>query len=127
MVDRLHFISGLGNNDRFPIPRWRYHLAANWEAGAWSATLAQTFQVSYSEFDSTRCDECARRRVGSYQLWDAQLAYVASHGKLALSMKNLFDRKPPFTQNAPAWAVGYDAGYADPRGRSVYVTGTIKY
>jgi iron complex outermembrane receptor protein len=91
----------------------------------------QTFQASYEEDDLTKCDDlrnCARRRVGSYQLWDLQIRYAAFKTfKAAIGIKNLFDRAPPFTLFSPGLQVGYDSTYADPRGRSFYASITASF
>jgi iron complex outermembrane receptor protein len=57
-----------------------------------------------------------------------QFSYAGlAHARLVLGIKNPLDRNPPFTQNAPAWAVGYDANYADPRGRALYAACTVSW
>jgi iron complex outermembrane receptor protein len=109
-----------GSNDGpYTIPRWRHYASVYWNLGAWSATLAQAFQNGYDEIDLLYCDAngCpVRRRVGAYSAWDLQLQYTGMRNTtLAIGVKNLFDRNPPFTQSR-----GFDASYADPRGRSFY-------
>jgi len=118
-----------GTNDYVAIPRWRHVASLGWSYGAWAATLAQTFQSSYSEIDDRFCDElgCARRHVGAYDFWDAQLRYRATRTTVVLGIKNLFDRAPPFTFWSPAFASGADGSYADPRGRTYYATLTYAF
>ena len=54
-------------------------------------------------------------------MWDAQLGYhVAAGWTLAVGVKNLFDRDPPFTNQGDSFQQGYDPSYADPRGRVWY-------
>jgi len=61
-----------------------------------------------------------RRRVGAYSTWDIQVQYTGLRNTtLAIGVKNLFDRDPPHTHSSAA-GVGFDASYADPRGRSLY-------
>ena len=47
--------------------------------------------------------------------------------KATVGIKNLFDRAPPFTLFSPGVQVGYDPTYADPRGRSFYVSITAAF
>jgi iron complex outermembrane receptor protein len=120
-----------GNNDGpGPVPRWRHYASLDWSLGAWSATLAQTFQSSYSEIDERFCDDTGcpvRRRVGTYETWDAQVRTHAGHASVALGIRNLFDRAPPFTSLPSGYAGWYDASYADPRGRTYYATLSLAF
>jgi len=118
-----------GTNDYVAIPRWRHVASLGWSYGAWAATLAQTFQSSYSEIDDRFCDEfgCARRHVGAYDVWDAQVRYRATSTTVVLGVKNLFDRTPPFAFWSPTFASGADGSYADPRGRTYYATLTYVF
>jgi iron complex outermembrane receptor protein len=114
-----------GSNDGpYVIPRWRHYASAYWNLGPWSATLAQSFQNGYDEVDLRfDCGEdgCVRRRVGAYSAWDIQVQYAGLRNTtLAVGVKNLFDRDPPFTHWSPTGGIGYDPSYADPRGRSFY-------
>jgi iron complex outermembrane receptor protein len=116
----------VGNNDGpYPVPRWRHYASVYWSYGAWSATLAQAFQSGYDEADLRYCDDdgCpVRRRVGSYSAWNLQAEYTGFRNtRIAIGVKNLFDRNPPQAQwNPTGGALGFDPSYADPRGRSFY-------
>jgi iron complex outermembrane receptor protein len=114
-----------GNNDNFAIPRWRHYASLNWSQGPWSATLGQTFQSGYDEVDQRLCDpegqNCGRRRVGTYSVWDLQVQYTGfRRATIVVGVKNLLDCDPPFAQWNPGLAAGYDPTYADPRGRVFY-------
>ena len=110
------------------ISRWRHYASLDWTRGAWGATLAQNFQNGYSEPDLTTCDafggNCtADRRVGSHSIWDFQARYNGFRNlSIALGVRNLFDRAPPWTSQRGTFQVGYDPTYADPRGRTYYAT-----
>ena len=59
-------------------------------------------------------------------LLDTQLAYSGIKNlKLALGVKNLFDKDPPYTNYGGGFIGGYDLSYADVRGRFIY--GTVQY
>jgi iron complex outermembrane recepter protein len=119
-------LSLAGNNDgNYAIPRWRHHASLTWNQGPWSATLGQTFQSGYDEADQRLCDpegqNCTRRRVGTYTVWDLQAQYTGfKRTTIVVGVKNLLDRDPPFAQWNPGLAAGYDPTYADPRGRVFY-------
>jgi iron complex outermembrane receptor protein len=65
----------------------------------------------------------------SYTTFDWQTKYDFGKFALTAGVKNLFDRDPPFTlQNAGGGnQIGYDGRYADPAGRSFYITGNYKF
>jgi iron complex outermembrane receptor protein len=59
-------------------------------------------------------------------VWDLQARYTGFRNwTLAVGVKNLFDRDPPFTNQPSTSQAGYDPSYADPRGRTYYAR--IKY
>lgn len=121
------FSSGLGNNDvNGPVPRWRHDASVTWTNGPWSATLAQTFQLGYSECDQLTVDPdtgvCnGTRRVGNYSIFDIQGQYTGfKNTTIVVGIKNLFDRAPPFTQSGGGFSGGYDPIYASPLGVTYY-------
>ncbi len=130
----LPSVSDAGRIGTFgPVPRWRHYATLNWDYGAWSATLAQTYQSGYSETDPKPCDpeiqECSgTRRVGSYSIWDLQTRYTGFRNTtIAVGIRNLFDRDPPFAAQGTSFQVGFDPLYADPRGRLYYARLTYAF
>ena len=116
------------------IPRWKHYLAVNWQRGPWTATLAQNYQGSYVDFPASFDDPTdpafVPRRVGRYEVYDAQATYSGFKSlRLTLGVRNLFDRDPPYTNGGgQIWFQSYyDPTYADPRGRFFYVRGTYKF
>ncbi len=100
-------------------PRWQHALTLGWERAGWSATVVQTWRGGY--VDANPGVDGAERSVAAYHVWDAQLGYRPAVGwTLALGVKNLFDRDPPFTNQGDFFQQGYDPSYADPRGRVWY-------
>ena len=129
--DGLTYESGVGRNGPSvpgPFPRWKHHASLGWTYGPWSGTLAQTYQSGYEDtnvFPPRVTDPPAPRRVSSYGVWDLQGRYGGLRNTtLALGVKNLFDRDPPFTNQPFFPQVGYDPTYADPRGRTFYASVT---
>jgi len=128
------FSSGLGNNVvSGPVPRWRHHASLTWSNGPWSATLAQTFQLGYSEYDQLTFDPVkavynSTRRVGDYSVFDIRAQYTGfKNTAIVLGVKNLFDRAPPFTQSGSGFSAGYDPYYANPLGVTYYAKLTFSF
>jgi iron complex outermembrane recepter protein len=106
------------------VPRWHHVASAVYTAGPWEGTLIQNYQKHYADQLSTF--NPTPRDVGSYETFDAQLAYRGFRNvRLGLGVKNIMDRDPPYTNAGGQFAAGYDITYADVRGRFVY--GTINY
>jgi iron complex outermembrane recepter protein len=117
--DGLNYGSALGVD---AFPRWKHHAALDWTLGAWGATLGQTYQSGYADSNVDRAGNPLprERRVAGYDIWDLDTRYTGFENlTLALGVRNLMDRAPPFT-NLQRLPVGYDPSYADPRGRTFY-------
>jgi iron complex outermembrane receptor protein len=110
------------NADAF-APRWKGTLALDWTKGAWSAHFAGRFLGSYLDYDGART-------LGDYWMFDASAHYdfgrlfgtsnpSLSNAFAALSIVNLFDRHPQFSNY---YGSGYDPREADIRGRFVSFT-----
>jgi len=121
----LTYVSGVGRLAvGGPVPRWRHYASMNWDCGPWGATLAQTFQSGYEDANITDVPR-PPRRVSPYDIWDVQGRYAGfANTTIVLGIKNLMDRAPPFTNGRPA---GWDASYADPRGRLFYARLTYTF
>jgi len=134
-VNSAPFPGGAGQRGPFTgaISRWRHYATIDWIRGPWAATLANNFQLGYSEpcildgdGNSLDASGCLTRRVGSYSVWDLQLRYGGfANTTLTIGVRNLLDRAPPLTNQTDAFQVGYDPTYADPRGRMFY--GALRY
>ncbi len=127
-LDGIEYTSALGRKGSDiagPVPRWKHHATLNWEYGHWGATIAETFQSGYDDANIDRTGAplvVPPRNVGSYDVWDLQLRYSGlSNTTIALGVKNLMDRAPPFSNQPFTRQVGYDPAYADPLDRMYYV------
>jgi iron complex outermembrane receptor protein len=116
------------------VPRWKHYLSLAWRGGAWSASLAQSYQTGYRDVPGTFEDPSdpafQYRHVGSYVTYDALANCQVSHAlELGLGIKNLLDTDPPYTNNGGQsfFQAGYDPTYADPRGRFLYARATYKF
>jgi len=106
------------------IPRWKHYATLTWDSGPWSATLANTYQTSYTDWQTDFNGN--ERTVSSMSLWDLQGSYSGiRHFIITLGVKNLMDSNPPATNQQNTFQVGYDPSYYDARARFVY--GQLKY
>lgn len=122
------FISNLGKfvTDG-AVQRWRHKLSFDWERGALSASVSNIYLSAYEDQNSAiNVDDgsvVAPNRVKAYSLWDMSLAYAASSKcKLRGGVQNLFDKAPPYSNQAYYFISGYDPTYTDPRGRRLYAS-----
>jgi iron complex outermembrane receptor protein len=111
------------------VLRWKHNASATWENGPYAVTLLQNYQQAYTDVLANLVPTSSvHRKVDAYQTFDLQLAYAGfKNTKLALGVKNLFDRDPPYTNLTSNFLGGYDVSYADPRGRYIYATASYSY
>ncbi len=121
--------------------RTQTHLTLSLQTGAFTNTLAmhyksgykdQTFPEGTSVFDAATGASVAFAGldVPSYTTFDWQGKYDYSKNlTFTAGIKNLFDRNPPLSlQNAGGGnQIGYDGRYADPLGRTFYISGSYKF
>lgn len=103
------------------LPRYRHVASIAYERGPWSASVAQNYQVGYTDVPSTRT--LATREVGSYETYDLQASYRGIRNlTLMLGVKNVFDRDPPYSNIGGQlyFQAGFDPSYAEVRGRFLY-------
>jgi iron complex outermembrane receptor protein len=106
------------------IPRWKHYASVTWDQGPWEASLANTYQTSYTDYQVDYNGNL--RTVGSMSLWDLQGKYKGFKNlELTLGVKNLFDTNPPVSNQQNTFQLGFDPSYYDPRARFVY--GSVKY
>jgi iron complex outermembrane receptor protein len=118
--------TALGTITTGVIPRWKHYASVTWEQGPWSATLANTYQTSYTDQNPDLSGD--PRTVGSLSLWDLQGTYTGfKDWRLTLGVKNLFDRDPPVSNQLTSFISGFDPSYYDPRARFVYASVTYKF
>ena len=108
------------------VLRWKHYLAGTYSQGPWAFTLAQNFYKGYRDGNDLNNEE---HHVPSQALYDTSVAYTGVKNlKLALGVKNLFDKDPPiFIPTSNQFQAGYDTTMYDPRGRFVYLTASYKF
>jgi iron complex outermembrane recepter protein len=115
------FVSNLGRfiNDGV-VQRWRHTLSLDWENGPFSATVSNNYLSAY---DDQHIIGKPDRKVGAYSLWNLSAAWAPTKSlTLRAGVQNVFDKAPPFSQQAWFFVSGYDPSYTDPRGRYGYVS-----
>jgi iron complex outermembrane receptor protein len=127
------FVSNLG---RFVtdgvVQRWRHTISVDWDNGPLSATLSNTFSSGYHDQNSAiNLDDGSVVKpndVTSYSLWDLSTAWqVNKNFKLRAGIQNMFDRSPPFSNQAYYFLSGYDPTYTDPRGRRFFASANYAF
>ncbi|MEP7061958.1 MAG: TonB-dependent receptor [Betaproteobacteria bacterium] len=106
------------------IPRYKQYASVTWDQGPWSATVANTYQSDYTDYQVDIDGNL--RKVSSMSLWDLKGSYTGfKNWTLALGVKNVFDTNPPQSNQQNTFQLGYDPSYYDPRARFVY--GSVSY
>ena len=114
------------------VQRWRHTVSFDWDRGPLSASLQNTFSSGYEDQNTAiNIDDgsvVAANRVKKYSLWDLSGAYaVDAHLKLRVGVQNLFDKSPPYSNQAYYFLSGYDPSYTDPRGRRFYASANYAF
>uniref|UniRef100_A0A7C2BFU7 TonB-dependent receptor n=1 Tax=Pseudomonas graminis TaxID=158627 RepID=A0A7C2BFU7_9PSED len=105
------------------IARWKHNLTASWNLGPARATLTNRFTTGYNDYDRD-----TNARVASYSVWDVATGYTFEKVlDVDVGMRNMFDRNPPFTNQAYNFQSGYDPRYTDPLGRTLFARATYHF
>jgi len=113
------FVQNVGKYvDASPVLRWQHALSANWKMGAFGAMLTVNNKSGYE--DQNAVDPEFFNRVKSYTTADMSFSWnPVKFAKLTLGVKNLFDTKPPFSNQGTTFQQGYDPRLTDPYGRTL--------
>jgi iron complex outermembrane receptor protein len=105
-----------------PIFRWQHNLTANWSSGPFAIGTAVHYKSGYVDFIPTN-------HVSAFTTTDLFGSWSPLKGAtLVLGVRNLFDRDPPFTNQADLFqAGGWDSRFANAAGRTYYVRGTYTF
>lgn len=99
------------------IARWKHTLTGTWNYGAWRASLVNRYTSSYRD----QFPDDGNERVASYVVWDMSAGYTFDKAlDIDVGLKNMFDRNPPFSNQAYNFQTGYDPRYTDPLGRVLF-------
>ncbi|HET7772869.1 MAG TPA: TonB-dependent receptor, partial [Burkholderiaceae bacterium] len=114
------------NTGADPLIRMRTVTTLGWERGPVNGTVVYNWQSAYNQ---QLTGFPTPQKVAIYETFDLQVGYTGIKGlKLSAGVRNVLDRNPPFTiAGAGVFQVGFDPGYADPRGRTAYVSGSYEF
>ena len=105
------------------VARWKHVLNGTWNLGPYRASLVNRFTSGYNDYDPS-----THAKVASYTLWDLSAGYTFNKTvDLDVGMKNMFDRNPPFSNQAYNFQSGFDPRYADPMGRTFFARATYHF
>ncbi|TDV72426.1 TonB-dependent receptor [Pseudomonas sp. LP_7_YM] len=105
------------------IARWKHNLTATWNLGPARASLTNQFTTGYNDYDPS-----TNSRVASYSVWDISTGYTFEKAlDIDVGVKNMFDRNPPFSNQAYNFQSGYDPRYADPLGRTLFARASYHF
>ena len=120
-----YWVSSAGTyGESGPIFRWQHNLTTNWHFNDWGAGVAVHHKSGYGDFDPTD-----HAHVPSYTTTDLYGSWSPAKAiSLVVGVRNLFDRDPPYTNQADLFqAGGWDSRYADATGRAYYLRATYNY
>jgi iron complex outermembrane receptor protein len=108
---------------------------ATLDSGPWSNTLTMKFRNGYIDKNTTVRDVASNKNVNvslnvpRYITFDWQGTYKHSKElEFQAGIINIFNKTPPFTlRDSSGHQVGYDARYADPFLRTLYLSSTFKF
>ncbi len=122
---------GLGKfRDDKAVQKWRYRLNFDYEMGALGLTLTNTYLSGYTDQNVKEVAIAAwnNREVEAYSLWDLTGNYKFSKSLVVRAgVLNVLNTMPPFTNQTRYFQTSWDPTYADPRGRSFYVSGNYSF
>ncbi|WP_377701461.1 TonB-dependent receptor [Pseudoduganella sp. UC29_71] len=132
--DWVNSMNFFGINDAVSF-RHIIRLATTLDTGAFSNTLTANYRNGYTDAEAesrnvaTNKLEKFRMEVPSHLTFDWQGKWqVNKQIGLRAGIKNIADRNPPFSLRASSGhQVGFDPRYADPLGRTFYMTGNYSF
>ena len=105
------------------VARWKHVLNGTWNLGPYRASLVNRFTSGYNDYDPS-----THAKVASYTLWDISAGYTFNKTvDLDAGIKNMFDRNPPFSNQAYNFQSGFDPRYTDPMGRTFFARATYHF
>ncbi|NMY37852.1 MULTISPECIES: TonB-dependent receptor [Pseudomonas] len=105
------------------VARWKHVLNGTWNLGPYRASLVNRFTSGYNDYDPS-----THAKVASYTLWDVSAGYTFNKTvDLDAGIKNMFDRNPPFSNQAYNFQSGFDPRYTDPMGRTFFARATYHF
>ena len=111
--------------DDKPVFRWRHYLSATLAAGKSRYSVGLRHLSGYTDQNP---DPAFLNEVKAYTLVDAGYTYTGIKNlNLGFVVRNVFDEKPPFSNQGTVFQQGYDPRYTDPLGRSLVMKLSYKF
>jgi iron complex outermembrane receptor protein len=121
---------GVYSNDLgFPAFRWQHVVMAGWQMGPWGANLYNRLKSGYFDQNQTEAGGgYDNNRVGAYSVWDLTGTWQGIKGlTITAGVLNLFNERPPFSNQGATFQVGYDPRFASPLGRQWLLRGQYEF
>ena len=111
--------------DASPIFRWKHNLTTTMAQGNYRYSAGVRYMSGYTDENA---DPSYINEVKSYTLVDFGVSYTGIKNlTLGAVLRNVFDTKPPFTNQGATFQQGYDPRYTDPLGRALAVKANYKF
>ena len=107
--------------------RLRARADLSWHRGPWSTLVRVNYVPDYENTISPGCSQISPCGVSAWTTLDTNIAYTAPATgllrdlRVALNIRNLFDRDPPFVLPRYGNGIGYDPANADALGRMLSI------
>ena len=112
--------------DSAPVFRWQHVLGLGWSRGPWAAQLNIRHKSGYT--DQNAVDPGFENDVKAYTLVDLSGTWTGVKNLgVTLGVKNVFDTKPPFSNQGTVFQKGYDPRFADAVGRVFLIRGAYSF
>jgi iron complex outermembrane recepter protein len=110
------FSSNLGRYAQSgPSIRYKQVFTLGWERGPWVVTAQHSYQTGYLDYS-------LERSVSSYDLVNLNVQWKGIKNLTVTGgVRNVFDKKPPLSDQDDYFQVGFDPTYTDVKGRAFYV------
>ena len=112
--------------DATPVFRWRHNLLLSWAQNDWTVNLANRYNSRYTDQNSVAPQFA--RSVKHWSIWTLSGSYTGNKNvDFTAGVKNLFDQKPPYSNQSTTFQQGFDPRYTDPLGATVFMRLTYKF
>ena len=112
--------------DAAPVFRWQHVLGLGWSRGALAAQLNIRHKTGYT--DQNAVDPEFFNKVKDYTLVDVSGTWTGVKNlSVTLGVKNVFDTKPPFSNQGSTFQGGYDPRFTDAVGRTFTVRAAYNF
>ncbi len=116
--------------DQFPVIRYVHFLTLSWERGQWYAGLTHRYKSSYTDCNA-QCLVTPEffNEVDADSVFDLTGTWRKFDDKLLLSVtiQNLLDEEPPFSNKNVGVSANFDDRFADGRLRTYLLTASYKF